>query len=93
VTVLKLTEGLGLNEADIKVFEDSDWNGQRAATPGQGIMRMFVCYEVILTEMRSLSPQISVLDFFKSSSGTPASPPVMLDIPDDDPDDKLIIVA
>jgi hypothetical protein len=28
--VLKLTEGLGENEAGIKVFEDIDWNGQRA---------------------------------------------------------------
>ena len=88
--VSKLTEGLGLTDADIKVFEDSDWNGQRAGTPGQGIMRMFVCYEVILTEMRSLSPQISVLDFFKSSSGTPASPSVLLDIGDDSDDPPTV---
>ena len=28
VTVLKLTEGLGLTEAGIRVFEDINWNGQ-----------------------------------------------------------------
>jgi hypothetical protein len=35
----------------------------------------------------SLSRQTSVLDFFKSSSGTHESPLVLLDIGDDDPDD------
>jgi hypothetical protein len=29
-----------------------------------------------------------MLGFFKPSSGTHASPPVLLDIEDDDPDDK-----
>jgi hypothetical protein len=37
---------------------------------------------------RSLSRQTSVLDFFKSSSETRVSPPVLLDIGDDDPDDR-----
>ena len=41
----------------------------------------------ILKETRSLSHQTSVLDFFKSSSGTRASPPELLDIGDGDPDD------
>ena len=39
MTVIKLTEGLGLTEAGIKVSEDFDWNEQRVATAGQGIMR------------------------------------------------------
>jgi hypothetical protein len=45
VTVLNLTEGLGLIAAGVKVFEDSDWNEQRAATNRQGLMRMTACYE------------------------------------------------
>jgi hypothetical protein len=36
--VLKSTEELGLIEADIKVFEDTDRNEQRAATTGHGII-------------------------------------------------------
>ena len=35
----KFTEVLGHTEAGIKVFEDIDWNEQRAATTGQGIVR------------------------------------------------------
>jgi hypothetical protein len=51
--------------------------------------RMLACYEEILKEeqKRSLSRQTLVLDFFMSSSGTCAIPPVLLDIGDDDPDD------
>jgi hypothetical protein len=46
------------------------------------------CYEEVLREKkRSLCRQGSVLDFFKSSSETPASPPVLLDIGNDDPYD------
>jgi hypothetical protein len=64
MTVLQLTERLGLTEADMKMCEDIDWNEQRAATSGQGIMRIFVCCEGILKEKkRSLSRQISMLDF------------------------------
>jgi len=32
MTVLKLTEWIGLIEGGIRVFEDIDWNEQRAAT-------------------------------------------------------------
>jgi hypothetical protein len=39
LTVLKLTDGLGLTEAGIKVSEDTDWNRHRAAAAGRGIMR------------------------------------------------------
>jgi len=46
------------------------------------------CCEVILKESRgSLSRHTSVLDFLKSSSGTPASPSVLLETGDDDDDD------
>jgi hypothetical protein len=40
VTVVKLTEGLGLTEAGVKVFEDVGWKERRAASTGQGIVRM-----------------------------------------------------
>ena len=40
VKVLKLTERLRLTEAGIKVFEDIDWKEQRAASTGQGTVRM-----------------------------------------------------
>jgi hypothetical protein len=45
--VLKLTEGLGLTDTDIKTSEDADWNEQQAATR-QGVIRMLACYEGIL---------------------------------------------
>jgi len=32
---------LGLNEAWIKLFKDTDWKEQQAATTGQGIIKMF----------------------------------------------------
>ena len=52
------------------MFEDIDWNEQRAATSGQGIVRIFVCCEGILKEKkRSLSRQISVLDFSTDLQG------------------------
>jgi hypothetical protein len=52
-------------------------------------MRMLVCYEEILMVKKPFSRQISVLDFFKSSSRAHASPPVgqLLDSINDDPDD------
>jgi len=39
MTVLRLTGGFGLTEAGIKLYEDTDWNGQWAAAAGRGIMR------------------------------------------------------
>jgi hypothetical protein len=66
ITVSKLTECLGLNETCIKVFEDVYPKGQQAATIIQGIMRILAWYEEILQEKKkSLSRQISVLDFLK----------------------------
>lgn len=69
------------------MFEDFDLNEQRAATIRQGVMRMHACCQEILKEKeRSLSCQTSAIDFFKSSSGTRVSPPVLLNTGDDDPD-------
>jgi hypothetical protein len=82
VTVLKLTEGLGLTAARIKVFEDINCNGQRAAGTGQGI-----CEEILKEKKMSVCCQTSLLCFFNTFPGTCASPPVLLDIGDDDPDD------
>jgi hypothetical protein len=79
LTGLKVSDGLGL--VGIKVSEDSDWNEERAAITGQGIVRMLACCEEILKDkMRCVSRQNSVLDFFQSSSGTRSSPPVLLDM-------------
>jgi hypothetical protein len=83
---LKVTQGHGLTEAGIKAFGDTDWTKWQTTTT-QGILRMLPCYEEILTEKtRSWSCQNSVLDF-NSSSGSSASPSVLLDITDDDPHD------
>jgi hypothetical protein len=50
---------------------------------------MFACCEGILKEKKgSLSRQISVLDFLKASSGTRASPPVLLDVENGGPNDS-----
>jgi hypothetical protein len=86
--IAKVTEGLGLSEAGIKVSEDIDANEQQAATIREGIMRTLACYEGILKEKeRSLSHQTSVLISSSHHQGLGASPPVLLDIGDDDPDD------
>jgi hypothetical protein len=47
MTVWKLAEWLGLTEAGIRVSEDNEWNEQRAATTGQGIVRMLAFCEEI----------------------------------------------
>jgi hypothetical protein len=63
--VLKLTEWLGLTEADIKLFEDVDWNEQRAATIGLGTVRTLASCEEIVNEKNGiLSRQTAFLDFF-----------------------------
>jgi hypothetical protein len=42
--VLKLMEGLGLAEAGIIMFEDTEWNKQRAGTSaGHVVMKMLAC--------------------------------------------------
>lgn len=57
-------------------------------TARQGIIWMLAsCEEILMEKKRSLSRLTSVLDFFKLSSGTPASPPVSLYSGIDDRDD------
>lgn len=69
MTVGKLTEGLELIEAGLKVLEEIDSNEDRAATARQGIKKAITCYKEILWEKKkSLSRQTSLLDFLKSSS-------------------------
>jgi hypothetical protein len=75
--VLKFCEGLGLIEAGINDFEDIDWNEQRAATTRWEITRISGCCQEIVKEKRFLSCHVSVLYFFKLSSGTRASPSVL----------------
>jgi hypothetical protein len=71
MTVLNLTEGLGLTEAEIKVPEGIESNEKGAAKSRQGFMGILACYEEILKEKQTTSPV--VLHFFKPSSGTYSS--------------------
>jgi hypothetical protein len=89
VTVLKLTEGVWL----VKVLENVNWNKLWAVATGRGSMGMLAYYREILKQQnkRALSCQTSVLYFFKSSSGTCASSPVLLDTGYDDPYDLTTI--
>ena len=50
---MKLIEGLRLIEVLIKLFEDIDLNGQRAAETRLGIIRMLTGYEEILQQWRT----------------------------------------
>jgi hypothetical protein len=78
-----------LIEADINLSENNESKQQLASTTGQGITRMLASTEKILKEQRSLSRHTPVLDLFKSSAVILASPPALLDIGDDDPNDQL----
>lgn len=89
--VLKLTERHGVTEEGIQALQDNDWNKQQATTRQESV-RTLACYKEILKEKkRSWSCQSSVLNFFKSSSGSSASPRVLLDIIDNDPDDPSAV--
>ena len=55
------------------VYVDTGWNKQQAAIAGQGIMWMSVWCENILNKKKSLSRDSSMLEFFKSPSGTAAA--------------------
>jgi hypothetical protein len=83
-----MTEGLALTEAGIKMSEDTDFDKQWAATARQGNIRKLAFYEKILKKKRSLSCQTSVLDFFKLSHGTRASPPVNLVLDNGDDEEE-----
>jgi hypothetical protein len=63
MTFQKLTEGLRVIETGIKMLEDGDSKGHRAAKTRQGI-RMLACYEEILKEKkRKLSHHNSLPNF------------------------------
>jgi len=49
-----LTDGLGPTEAGVNVFEDVGWKEWRAASTGQGIVRMCAGWEVICRRRRGL---------------------------------------
>jgi hypothetical protein len=79
-TVPKLTEEPGIIEGGFKVPDDIDSKKHRAATIRQRILRKFACCEETLTEKKkSLSNRNSAPPFFKSPSGTHASPSVLVD--------------
>jgi hypothetical protein len=91
MTVSESAEGFGLTDAGIKVFEDNDLNKKQPATTTEGLIRMLTYNEKILKGKSFLSCHISVIDFFESSTGTHASPPVLLDVGDHEPDDMPTI--
>ena len=77
VTVLRLTEGLGLTGAVIRVSEDADWNEERAAaTEGACLLAV----RRLWRGRRGLC-----VARLQSSSGTCALPPVLLGSGDGDP--------
>lgn len=81
-----MTQWLGLIEGGIKVSGDFGSNQQRSATTVQGITGMFAFCEAITKERkRSLPCLTSVLGSFR----TLASPPVLLDTGDGDPDEPV----
>jgi hypothetical protein len=84
--ISEMTGRLGFTQDGIRVYEDNESNKYQAATTRLGLMTMQTYNEDILKENRHLSYSTSVLNFFKSSTWTCASPPVLLDIEGDDPD-------
>jgi len=46
-----LAQGFELTEAGIKISEDMEWNEQRVATTGQGIMSLLASCGEILKEV------------------------------------------
>jgi hypothetical protein len=78
MTGSKPTEGLALVAAGIRIPEDSDASETKAATTTKVLTRTSAYNEEILKEKMSVSCHILVLHFFKSSSGTRASPPVLI---------------
>ena len=73
------------------MFEDNDLNKKQAATTTEGLIRMLNYNEKILKGKRFLSFCISVLDFFKLTIWTHASPPVLFDVGDHDSDDMQTV--
>ena len=60
MSVLKLTEGVRMTEADISLSADTDCNEQRAAATGQKLRGCFIsCYEKLLTSVVSDSFTLS----------------------------------
>ena len=72
------------------MFDDKDLNKKQAATTREWLIRTLTYNVKILKGKRFLSCHTSVLDF-KSSTGTHASPPALLDVGDHDPDNMLTV--
>jgi hypothetical protein len=86
----KLTERLALTGAGIKMSEETDFYKKWAATTRQGNIRKLAFNKKILKKKRSLSCQTSVLEFFKLSHGTCASPPVRLVLDNGDDEEQYL---
>jgi hypothetical protein len=59
LTVIKLTEALGLTAAGTKVFDDIARNEKREATTGEENKRLFAsCEDIVKEDERSISPPV-----------------------------------
>lgn len=83
--VSEFSEGPGLNEAGIKALNQNASNEQRAVTTSHETLRVLPMRRFCRKTRRDFPCHKSVLDFIKLSSGTRASPLVLLDIGYDDP--------
>jgi hypothetical protein len=86
MTVSRFNEGVGITEAGFRCLRTSV---RTSSEQQHEIRRMLASYEILKEKISSLSRQASVLDIFKSPSGTRSSPAVLLDTEDDDPHDPL----
>jgi len=86
ITVSRFTDGVGITEAGFRCLRTSV---RTRSEQQHEIIKMFACYEILKEKTSSLSRQASVLDTFKSPSGTRSSPAVLLDTEDDDPHNPL----
>lgn len=86
MTVSRFIEGVGITEAGFRSLRTSI---RTSSEQQHEIIRKLACYKILKEKKSSLSRQASVLDIFKSPSGTRASTAVLLDTEDDDPHDPL----
>lgn len=82
LTVSRFTERVGITEAGFRCLMTSV---RTSSEQRHSSMKMLACCEILKEKKSSLSLQASVLDIFKSSSGSRASPSMLLDTEDDDP--------
>jgi len=80
----------GLAQVGIKVSEDNDWKDQQKLDKELWgcLLAAGIFWSTKRWRERSCLARQQCLEFFKSLSGTSASPSVLLDIGDNDPDEQ-----